>query len=223
MLADEIDHARIPVRIPEDFLNGLRCEQARVLGPGPSQPFNDVAGRLLERQERKLAVTDHPLAQLSQPAPMQFLLEQRLSGQYDLHNFDAATLQIEQHAHFFECRARERLGFINQYHRAITQVLTLQQPSCKGAQQLALGSGITSYSEILKDESQQVLGGEKSVENIGCRITVLLLKPFEEVTKNGGFARPRLTGKNHQALSRFDSEDELQQCLIMPRRRVEAL
>jgi hypothetical protein len=52
---------------------------------------------------------------------------------------------------------------------------------------------------------------------------MLLLKPFEEITKDGGFARPRFTGKNHQALSRFDSEDELQQGLIMPRRRVEAL
>src|SRR6516162_3945908 len=52
---------------------------------------------------------------------------------------------------------------------------------------------------------------------------MLLLKPFEEVTKDGGFARPRFTGKNHQALSRFDSEDQMQQCLIMPRRRVEAL
>jgi hypothetical protein len=113
VLADEIDHARIPVRIPEDFLNRLRGEQATVLGPRPSQPFNDVAGRLLERQERKLAVTDHALAQLSQPTPMQFLLEQRLSCQYDLHKLDAVTLQIEQHAHFFECRTGERLGFIN--------------------------------------------------------------------------------------------------------------
>jgi hypothetical protein len=149
VLADEIDHPRIPVRIPEDFLNGLRGEQARVLGPRPSQAFNDVAGRLLERQERKLAVTDHPLAQLSQLAPMQLLLEQRLSCQYDLHKLDAATLQIEQHAHFFEGRAGERLGFINQYHRAITQAVALQEPGCEGAQQLALGPGITRYSEIL--------------------------------------------------------------------------
>jgi hypothetical protein len=148
VLADEIDHARIPVRIPEDFLNGLRGEQARVLGPRPSQPLNDVAGRLLERQQRKLAVTDHALAQLSQLAPMQFLLEQRLSCQYDLHKLDAATLQIEQHAHFLECRTGERLGFINQYHRAITQAVALQEPRREGAQQLALGPGITWYSEI---------------------------------------------------------------------------
>jgi hypothetical protein len=148
VLADEIDDPRIPVRIPEDFLNGLRGEQARVLGPCPSQPFHDVAGRLLERQERKLAVTDHPLAQLRQLAPMQLLLEPRLSCQYDLHKLDAATLQIEQHAHFFEGRAGERLGFINQYNRAITQAVALQEPGCEGAQQLALGPGITRYSEI---------------------------------------------------------------------------
>src|SRR5271154_5189637 len=204
-VAHQVNETRDSLSVNVDGVDGSCGKGRGARKSGGNQSLDNVDSCFLQSERANLAASSDPLLQGSRGRLIQQRQKLRLTQENYLEKLSPRSVNIAKQTNFFQQLEAQKMRFVDKEHARAVPPVHLAKHLFKGQQTLRLAGRFALDLELIQQQLEEFIAGERRVHNQRRRAIRLadstLREQFEKGMNQRGFARTHGAGDNGETFS----------------------